>query len=110
MPARRARSAAGHGVHVVQFYGDDDELSASAGSFLGEGLAQGCPVIVVATPAHQAAFRVNLRERAGGAAYAPGRLLMVDAAAMLRSFLAGGRIDPARFGEAASDPNPRVGR
>jgi anti-sigma regulatory factor (Ser/Thr protein kinase) len=104
MPDGNGRLAVDHGAHVVQFYGDDGELSAGVGRFLGEGLDQGCPAIVVATPAHRAAFRAELRDRdgSGGAAYAAGRLLMVDAAGTLHSFLTGGRIDPARFQEVIS--------
>ncbi|HEU5385291.1 MAG TPA: MEDS domain-containing protein [Streptosporangiaceae bacterium] len=104
MAGGSARLAVDHGVHAVQFYGDDGELSASVGRFLEEGLDQDCPAIVVATPAHRAAFGAELQERAdvGGATYAADRLLMVDAAGMLRGFLAGGRIDPAGFQEAAA--------
>ena len=101
MPGGNVRLVADHRVHLVQFYGDDDELSASVGRFLGEGLAEGCPAVVVATPAHRAAFGARLGADAGDSA-AAGRLLMVDAAGMLDSFLAGGQIDPARFQDAAS--------
>ena len=101
MPGGNARLVADPSVHLVQFYGDDDELSASVASFLGEGLAEGCPAVVVATPAHRAAFGARLGADAGDSA-ATGRLLMADAAGMLDSFLAGGRIDPARFRDAAS--------
>lgn len=87
---------------MVQFYGDDDELSASVGRFLGEGLAQGHPAVVVATPAHRAAFGARLGAGAEDRA-AAGPLLMMDAAGMLDSFLIGGRIDPVRFQDAASD-------
>jgi anti-sigma regulatory factor (Ser/Thr protein kinase) len=100
MPGGNARLVADHGVHLVQFYGDDDELSASVGRFLGDGLAQGHPALVVATPAHRAAFGARLGAGAGNSV-AAGRLLMVDAAGLLDSFLAGGRIDPVRFQEAA---------
>ena len=100
MPDGNARLVADHGAHLVQFYRDDEELSASVGSFLGERLAEGGPAVVVATPAHRAAFEAKLRADAGDSA-AAGRLLMADAAEMLASFLVGGRIDPARFQDAA---------
>ena len=70
--------------------------------------------MVVATPAHRAAFGATL------ASFAPtegsvtaegsvttegraGRLLMADAAGMLRGFLAGDRLDSAGFQAAAAD-------
>jgi anti-anti-sigma regulatory factor len=90
-------------VHEVQFYGDDGELAASVASFLSEPLAAGCPAVVVATPAHRAAFGARL----GAAA---GRLVMVDAAAMLQGFLAGDRLDPGRFRDAALGLLGRVAR
>ncbi|HET9974673.1 MAG TPA: MEDS domain-containing protein, partial [Streptosporangiaceae bacterium] len=102
MPDGSARLAVDHGVHVVHFYGDDDELTANVGSFLGEGLAEGYPAIVAATPAHRAAFGADLQKRASGMTYAADRLLMVNAATMLHGFLAGGRIDQDRFQDTAS--------
>lgn len=104
MPVDSARvTAAGHGMHEVQFYGNDGELAASVASFLGEGLAAGCPAVVVATPAHRAAFGARL----GAAA---DRLVMVDAATMLQGFLAGDRLDQGRFRNAALDLLGRVAR
>ena len=113
MPGDRARlPAVDRAVHEVEFYSDDGELAASAGGFLGEGLAAGCPAVAVATPAHRAAFGVNLGVWAteGGAAEAAGRLVMVDAAAMLQGFVTDGRLDPARFRDAATDLIGRVAR
>jgi anti-sigma regulatory factor (Ser/Thr protein kinase) len=95
MPGGNPRPTAGHGAHMVQFYGDDEELSAGVGTFLGEGLAEGCPAVMVATSAHRAAVRAELGAGTEGAG-----LLLVDAAELLASFLVGGRIDPARFREA----------
>ena len=95
MPVDNVRvAAAGYGVHEVQFYGDDGELAAGVASFLGDGLGAGCPAVVVATPAHRAAFGARL----GAAA---GRVVMVDAATMLQGFLAGDRLDTSRFRNAA---------
>jgi hypothetical protein len=106
MPGRSARPLAGHRDHAVQFYSDDDELSASVGTFLGQGLAGGgSAVVVVATPAHRAAFAAALLAGAGdgGPAQMAGRLLLVDAAGMLGGFLAGDELDSARFRAAAAD-------
>ena len=97
MPEPGAQLTMGQGGHAVQFYGDDQELAASVGQFLGEGLAAGGSAAVVATTAHRLAFRAHLPSGAGG------RLLVVDAGQMLRGFLDGGRLDRARFREAAED-------
>jgi hypothetical protein len=95
MPEPGAQLTMGHGGHVVQFYGDDLELAASVGQFLGEGLAAEGAAVVVATAAHRLAFRPHLPSGAGS------RLLVVDARQMLRGFLDGGRLDGPRFREAA---------
>jgi len=83
--------------HAVQFYGDDQELAASVARFLGEGLASGGSAVVVATAAHRLAFGPHLPSAAGE------RLLVADAGEMLGGFLADGRLDGARFREAAED-------
>ena len=105
-------TAVDRGVHEVEFYGDDAELAASVGSFLGDGLAAACPAIVVATTAHRTAFRASLGIWAAeGVHHQPGsRLVMVDAAATLEGFLAGDRLDPACFRAAASALVGRVAR
>lgn len=105
MSARSGQSAVDHGGHAVQFYGDDAELSASVGAYLGEGLVAGGSAVVVATKAHRAGFRAGLAAAGvdGDAAESGGRLLMVDAAEMLRGFMAGDRLDHSRFRAAAGD-------
>lgn len=112
MPGENTRlTAVERLVHEVEFYGDDSELSASVGSFLGGGLAAGCPAVVVATPAHRAAFGERLgRAVAGGGVGRAGLPVMVDADAMLRGFVAGDRLDPVRFRNAASGLIGRVAR
>lgn len=102
MRGEGARLAAGHGAHLVQFYGDDRELTACAGGFLAGGLSGGCPAVVVATPAHRAAIGAGLGAAAsGGGAAGPASVVMADAAGMLGGFLAGGRLDAGRFHDAA---------
>jgi hypothetical protein len=102
MPEGSAQALVDHGDHTVLFYGDDDELAARVESFLGQGLASGESAVVVATPAHRAAFGAALAAH-DGTPRSAGRLLMVDAAQMLRGFLAGDRLDSARFRAAAVD-------
>src|ERR1700733_772650 len=95
MPDPGGQLTVGHVGHVVQFYGDDQELSASVARFLGEGLAAGGSAVVVATAAHRQAFQAYLPSAAGE------RLLVTDAAELLQCFLAGDRLDGPRFRETA---------
>lgn len=88
--------AVGHGGHAVQFYGDDQELAASVGRFLGEGLAAGGSAVVVATAAHRLAFQAHLPS-------AGERLLVADAGETLQGFLVAGRLDRSRFRAVAGD-------
>jgi hypothetical protein len=97
MPDQGGQLITGHGGHVVQFYGNDQELAASVARFLGEGLAAGGSAVVVATAAHRLAFQARLPSTAGR------RLLVTDAAELLHRFLAGGRLDGPRFREAAEN-------
>jgi MEDS: MEthanogen/methylotroph, DcmR Sensory domain len=53
---------AGH-FHAVQFYEDTDSLCRIVGDFIGNGLEQGEPAIVIATPTHTAAIDECLRGR-----------------------------------------------
>ena len=92
-----------HGVvprdHVVQFYERDDELISSVANFLVEGLLAGEAAIVVATPAHTAAFESALTA-AGvdvGAARARGALASADAERTLSETLVDGWPDPEAF-------------
>lgn len=93
MPGSSARAPVDHGNHAVQLYGDDDELAASVGRFLGEGLEGGEAALVVATPAHRAGIALPSTER----------VLMVDAARTLLSFLDGDHLDTDRFNATAAD-------
>jgi MEDS: MEthanogen/methylotroph, DcmR Sensory domain len=88
--------------HVVQFYGGDRELAISVGRYLAEGIEAGDMAVVIATQPRRLGIDAELRA-AGidtGAARASGRLLMLDAAALLQGFLDSGRLDHDRF-EAA---------
>lgn len=49
--------------HAVQFYEDDHSLCRIVGEFIGSGLEQGEPAVVIATPAHHAAIAECLRAR-----------------------------------------------
>lgn len=80
--------------HAAQFYGDDQELAASAGSFMTEGLAAGEAGIVMATAAHRRMLADQMLA---------DRVLAVDADEMLRDFLTGDTIDEARFRAYSED-------
>jgi len=98
------RLAGGQEAHVVQFYPADGELAGSVTRYLAEGLSSGDGVVVVATQAHRDAFVTGLA--AAGIevdkAERDGRLLLVDAAGLLGTFLDGDRLDRDRFAAAAS--------
>lgn len=110
MPVVDGQLAAGHGDHAVQFYADDAELSSRVVRYLSEGLSAGGSAVVIATAAHRSALRSGLAATgAGDGAESAGRLLMVDAAAMLSDFLADDHLDYFRFQVAAADLALRAG-
>jgi hypothetical protein len=87
------------GDHVVQFYGDDAELFATAGACLSTALECGDLTIVVATEAHRdglcqtiAAAGVNI-----AAARAAGQLIELDAEETLAALMVRGAPDADRF-------------
>lgn len=85
--------------HVVQFYGEDQELVASVTTYLVAGLAGGGTAAVIATPEHRrdlsdalAAAGIDVE-----AAWADGTLVMLDAAKTLDTFMVDGKVDAASF-------------
>ena len=56
---------AGH-FHAVRFYEDPDSLCRIVGEFIGSGLEQGEPAVVMATPAHTATIDERSEERRVG--------------------------------------------
>jgi hypothetical protein len=93
------RPAAGPRRHVAQFYGHDDELASSLGGHLGEALAAGAAVVMIATAAHRAACAAQLAAAGAdvAAATTSGAYAELDAAALARRFLAADRRDPGGF-------------
>lgn len=85
--------------HSVQFFDAADTLGAAAAGFLHEGLAAGAGALLVAKPSTVQAIGRGLAERglAIGALVESGRLVVLDAAAMLQAFMHGPTPDPARF-------------
>jgi hypothetical protein len=83
------------GDHVVQFYEREQDLVVAVGSYLAAAAQAGEVAIVIATPAHRAAFDAELA--VGGvdaaAARAAGRYLEFDAAETLALFSGSGSVD-----------------
>jgi hypothetical protein len=88
------------GGHAVQFYeADEAVLVTNVGHYLAGGLSTSESVLVITTPAHQAAFTAYL-EHAGGhpaVALAEGRLTFLDADVTLSRFMVNGYPDGERF-------------
>jgi hypothetical protein len=85
--------------HLVEFYESDASLAGSVARFLAPALAEAGGAIVVATPAHRAAFEAALTaagvDVAGAAA--AGRFVTFDAAELLASFCVDGAPDRSGF-------------
>lgn len=96
--------AAGPRDHVVRFYGGDDELAATVGGYLAEGIRLGDGILVVATAPRRLAFEAAMANAGIDAAGErnAGRLLMEDAAELLGLFLADDVLDPERFRSVTS--------
>lgn len=97
-PAARLAGAM-PGDHVVQFYRDEQDLADQAGGHLARTVEDGGVALVIATPAHQAAFEARLAVASINVAAARdgGAWLALDAGRTLDQCTAGGRPDPAAF-------------
>lgn len=97
-PAGPGKPAAGH-QHLVEFYETDATLAGSVARFLAPAMSGPGAAVVVATPAHRAAFEVALAD-AGidiAGAIAAGRYVRVDAAELLGTFMVDSAPDEAAF-------------
>jgi PAS domain S-box-containing protein len=85
--------------HAVQFYDEDDFLTGTVASFVEPGLAQGQPVVIIATEQHSEDFLETLRRRGVDveAALSSRRLVLRDARKTLATFLVDGKPDWQRF-------------
>ncbi len=90
------------GAHVVQLFEQERGLAVCVASFLGPGLVADGAALVVATPAHHAAFAQELS--AAGVDVAglrgAGRYVEVDAEQLVRRIELAGRPDADLFVEA----------
>lgn len=108
---------AGSGAHLVQLYGEDDQLlTKNVSRFFAEGLRRSDGLLVVATPEHVQAIVRQLGEETAGASFQAereGRLVCLDARTTLDRILESGRPDRALFdtviGEALQEVRSRAG-
>jgi anti-sigma regulatory factor (Ser/Thr protein kinase) len=86
-------------AHVVNFYDDDGQVTAEIARFAAEGLAQGDRVIIVATAAHRSVVEEVLLQFGTDAARArvAGRLVTLDAAETLATYMVDGSPSAAKF-------------
>ncbi|MFL5514808.1 MAG: MEDS domain-containing protein [Gemmatimonadales bacterium] len=87
---------AGPPEHLVQLYGNDDQLlMENVILYLLEGLTRGDGLLVIGTPSHrEAIIRHMSRENVGtAAAIGAGRLVLLDAAETLDRFMVNGEPD-----------------
>ena len=94
-------TGAGPGEHVVQLYGEDDQLlSRNASRYLAEGLRRGDGLVVIATPEHIRAIARHLVEEDAASALeaaSNGRLRYLEAEHTLADLLVAGQPDETRF-------------
>jgi hypothetical protein len=99
------------GTHLAAFYQTDHFFVEQAAAFVGNGLAAGEHVIVLATLPHWNAIAARLEE--GGIAYgraaSEGRLVLIDAEHVLETVTINGHVDVAAF-RATLSPLIPVGK
>lgn len=76
--------------HVVQFYGDDEELAAGVVPYLAEAIDAGGLAVVIATEAHRRIFAAQLPE-------ANDKLILLDAGEAMNTLLLDDRVARHRF-------------
>jgi len=81
--------AEAHQHHAVQFYDDEQALYATVSGFLGQGLVDEQPAILIATAAHRQPILDDLRGRMLDVDYAQrtGDLIVLDAHETLARFM-----------------------
>ena len=102
MPALSAPLPGQSGHHGVQFYNDSHKLCTSVADFLGDGIAAGQPLVVIATPKHRQAVVNELQSRHFGveALLRDGGMVLLDARETLDRFMVDGMPDQQKFEEA----------
>ena len=97
-PTRSAAHDDSH-FHAVRFYEDEESLYRIVADFVGEGLTEGQPAIVIATPVHREEISRGLQAMSFdvGRLQAKGELVMLDAEETLSTFMKDGFPDPVAF-------------
>jgi hypothetical protein len=92
-------------AHLARVYRDEAELATAVGSDLDAALQAGGSIIVVATESHGRALNEELERRGWSTASleASGRLVALDAEALLGQFMSSGGPDGRRFRSAVAD-------
>jgi hypothetical protein len=98
-PVEDARAGPYHGV---RFYDNEKSLAKIVAEFLADGLTDGIPGIVGATPAQSAAIVRELGARGLNVVSLKHSddLVFLDAADMLSSFMLSGKLDPRAFNDS----------
>ena len=88
----------GH-YHAVRFYQNKKDLAVIVGEFLLDGISDGQPAVVIATPNHRLLIGHELTVHGvdTDAVEADGKLLMLDAEQTLTQFMVDGMPHPTRF-------------
>ena len=98
---KATRSASSRPYHAVRFYENEKSLAKIVAEFLADGLPEGAPGIVVATASQRAAIVRELVVR--GIDVVPltqsGKLILLDAADTLSSFMTDDKIDARAFND-----------
>ena len=103
-PSTMEPPEAGH-FHAVRFYESPTRLCQIVADFVGHGLRQGLPAVVIARPEHVKSVKKQLRSRGFDVARleSEGDVIVADAAKHLAKFMVDGTPDPNRF-RAATIP------
>jgi hypothetical protein len=99
------------GSHLAQFYAADDAaLAVNVARYLGVGIGRNDALAVISGSANASAFRRQLSEQGSDVedAIRTGRLVFLDAAETLKTFLVDGQPDWRLFETAINDVVARV--
>ena len=96
------RAASSRPYHAVRFYENEKSLARIVAEFLGEGLTDGTPGIIVATPAQRAAIVRELGARGLDVVSLKQSddLVLLDASDTLSSFMPNGKLDARAFNDS----------
>jgi PAS domain S-box-containing protein len=85
--------------HSVQFYERDNFLVSRVASYVAQGLVDGEPAVIIATPGHRRSFTAELRRQGidDNEFRRSGKLVLLDARETLEKFMTGLVPDRERF-------------